>query len=144
MAALNASRNTKRRDPRRVSDPVAAGTTIHGGSMYALNAAGFAVPAGTAGAGPVRGLALEAIANEGAAGDLRIEGEAACAQFANSAGADEIGREDIGSVCYAADDQTVALTDTGGRQVAGRIHDVDAGGVWVELGAHSITINAGA
>lgn len=55
-------------------------------------------------------------------------------RFANSSGADEITLADVGKDCFAADNQTVAKTDGGGaRPKAGRIFDVDGGGVWVEL-----------
>ncbi len=57
--------------------------------------------------------------------------------FDSAGGADAITFDDIGATCYVVDDQTVALTNgTGTRSVAGKIHDVDAAGVWVvfELG----------
>lgn len=136
MTALTQSRNTKRRDGRLTSDPVAAAVRIYAGSMIALNAGGWAVPAGTAGAGNARAIALEEIDNtQGANGALRVSGERTCGAFANSAAGDLITRADIGATAYVVDDQTVAKTDGGtGRDIAGKIVDVDASGVWVAIG----------
>lgn len=136
MTQSTESRNTKRRDGVRTSDPVAAATTIHAGTLIALNAAGDAVPAGIVGAGAARSVANELADNSaGAAGDIRVEGLRGTFQFGNSAAGDLIARADIGATCYVADNQTVAKTDnTGAREVAGKVIDVDAGGVWVEVG----------
>lgn len=138
--ALNKDRNTKRRDGSLLSDPVAAAAILYVGAMYALNAAGDAVPAGTAGAGTVRGVVRERADNTGgAAGAIRVEGQTGVHQFANSAAADLITRADIGKKCYVVDDETVAKTDNAAaRKAAGTIVDVDAAGVWVDVGAPSI------
>ena len=56
-------------------------------------------------------------------------------QFANSTAADLITRADIGNTAFIVDDQTVAKTDnSAARKAAGKIIDVDAGGVWVLVG----------
>ena len=53
-------------------------------------------------------------------------------RFGNSASGDLIAIADIGNDCYIVDDQTVAKTNgTNTRSVAGKVHDVDAEGVWV-------------
>ena len=45
-----------------------------------------------------------------------------------------IAAADIGNNCYVVDDQTVAKTNgTNSRSVAGKVHDVDAIGVWVDF-----------
>ena len=55
-------------------------------------------------------------------------------QFQNSSAGDLIALANLGADCYIVDDQTVALTNgTNTRSVAGKIRDVDAGGVWVEI-----------
>jgi hypothetical protein len=55
-------------------------------------------------------------------------------RFSNSGGADLITLGDIQSDCYIVDDSTVAKTSgTNTRSVAGKIRDVDVGGVWVEF-----------
>ena len=48
---------------------------------------------------------------------------------------DLIAKADIGAICYVVDNQTVAKTDNStARKAAGKIIDVDADGVWVEVG----------
>lgn len=135
MTALAAGRTTKRRDGRRVSDPVAAGAVLFVGGLYALDASGNAVPAGVVGASHARAIVLASVDNTGGgAGALRVEGECTVGQFANSAAGDAIARADIGRLCFAVDDQTVAKTDnSGARAAAGVIVDVDAQGVWVDV-----------
>jgi hypothetical protein len=66
---------------------------------------------------------------------VRLTREVEAYWFANSAGADEIVAATVGSICYAADDATVAKTDaTNTRSVAGRVWAIDATrGVLVEL-----------
>lgn len=133
MTAANQGRNTKRRNADRVSHLVNPGTTVYAGTQVALlTANGNAVPAGTAGSGVVVGVAEETVTGNGT---TRVEASRGCYQFANSAAADLIARADIGNTCYAADDQTVAKTDnSAARKSAGKIIDVDAGGVWVLVG----------
>lgn len=139
---LTGDRDTKKRDGKRVGDPVAADTTIFAGALYALNATGNAVPAGTVGAGPARAVAVKRADNtDGDAGDIRVDGERGVFAFANSEGADEIERDHIGQVAWIVDDETVALTDDdAARQAAGLIVDVDEYGVWVEVGIRPIEI----
>lgn len=133
MTAINEGRNTKRRNADRVSHLVDPATTIFAGTLVALlTATGNAVAAGAAGSGVVVGVAEDTVTGDGTA---RLETSRGCYQFANSAGADAITRGDIGNPCYAVDNQTVAKTDdTGARNAAGKIIDVDAQGVWVEVG----------
>lgn len=136
MTALATDRNTRRRSGVLFSDPVAAATTIFEGALVCLNAAGNAVPGSTATTLIARGVACARVDNSaGAAGDKLVESEAGVFQFANSAAADEITRAEIGDTAYIVDDQTVAKTDgTSTRSAAGKIVDVDAAGVWVQVG----------
>lgn len=78
------------------------------------------------------GVATETITGDGIkATDL----ERGIFQFANSASTNLIAKADIGATCYVVDNQTVAKTDnSSARAAAGKIIDVDAGGVWVEVG----------
>ena len=137
MTALTKDKAVSSRKGEGWGDPVAAGVTIHRGAMVALDASGNAVPGGHANAALTRGVALDDHADnaDGAAGEATIEtrnGEAYL--FANSAGADEITRAQIGATVYAADDQTVARTDdSGGRIAAGTCVQIAANGVWVAL-----------
>jgi hypothetical protein len=77
-------------------------------------------------------VAEETVTGDGVA---TVTARRGCFQFANSAAADLIAKSDIGATCYIADDQTVAKTDnSAARKAAGKVIDVDAGGVWVEVG----------
>jgi hypothetical protein len=54
-------------------------------------------------------------------------------RFKNS-GADPIDRSHIEGTAYIVDDETVAATNgTNTRSAAGKIVDLDAAGVWVEI-----------
>ncbi|TBU75203.1 hypothetical protein [Phytopseudomonas daroniae] len=133
--ALTTDRNTPRRDGVQYNDPVAGATRIYAGSIVCLNAAGNAVPGSSSAALKVRGRAEEHVDNrDGTAGAKRIESRRGVFAFANSSGADEITRADIGEPAYIVDDQTVAKTsDTDSRSVAGVIQDLDDAGVWIEI-----------
>lgn len=139
---LNKDNNTPRREGARFNDPVAAATTIFAGALVALNAAGNAVRGGTASSGAARGVAIARADNSGgAAGDISVESERGTFRLKNSAAGDLITRAHIGQPAYIVDDETVALTSNGAtRSVAGRIADVDANGVWVEVGTASIAV----
>jgi len=134
MAALTGPRATDQRSGDRRNLGLAADAVIHQGALVALDA-GFLVPMSVATDLVAVGRADQSVDNtDGAAGDVSAEVRAGIFRFANSAGADEITAEDIGSTCYGVDDQTVALTDgTSTRSAAGTIFDVDAQGVWVDL-----------
>lgn len=137
MTALLTERVTRRRHLHvggRRSVPVAAGARCLTGGIAVRNAGGFAEPA-TTGTGLVAlGVFDDTTSNVGGANgnvraDIRNDG-AFC--FANSGGGDAITFDDIGGTCYLVDDQTVAKTSgSNTRSIAGKIHDVDASGVWV-------------
>lgn len=133
--ALSGDRNTPRKEGDIRQFGVAAATKIYAGALVCLNAAGSAVPGATAAALTAVGRAEQNVDNSGgAAGDLKVDVRRGVFRFNNSAGADEIAAEDIGSTAYVVDDETVALTDGGAtRSAAGIIYDVDAQGVWVEF-----------
>jgi len=134
MTALTADRYTPRRDGELVSHPVAAATVIHAGALVALDASGNAVPGSTATTLTAAGRAEEAVDNSaGAAGDLSVTVRRGVFRYANEP-TDLVTRADIGATCYIVDDQTVARTNgTGTRSAAGKVIDVDADGVWVEI-----------
>jgi hypothetical protein len=135
MVALTKERNTEKKDGVLFSDPVAANTKIYAGSLVALNAAGFAVPATVSTTLKARGRAQHTVDNTGGlAGAVSIQTTKGVFNFANSGGGDVIARADIGNNAYMVDDQTVAKTDgTNTRSVAGIIVDIDAQGVWVRI-----------
>lgn len=133
MANATEGRNTKRRNADRVSGLVNSGATIYAGTLVTrLASGGNLVPGGTASAGVAVGVAEETVTGDGV---KTLEYSRGCYQFANSASGDLITTADIGNTCYVVDNQTVAKTDnSAARKAAGKIVDVDAGGVWVEVG----------
>lgn len=132
MAALTSDRHSPRRAGMQLSLPAAAGAVIYAGAIVSVNAQNLVVP-GAAGLAGV-GIAERRVNNTGAAGDLQVPISRGVHQVANSGGGDQITLAHIGRDCYLVDDQTVALTDaSGARARAGRIFDVDAGGVWVDF-----------
>ena len=135
MATLTADRTTPRRSQVRVSLLVAAGVILFSGAMVGINASGYAVPAGSGTAVRTLGVCIARADNTtGLAGAIRVMVERSTWQFNNSAGGDAITAAAIGTVCYAVDDNTVALTsNSGARTTAGIVRDVDSAGVWVEF-----------
>lgn len=135
MVAMTKDRAVRSRALTTHSDPVAADAVIYTGALVCLNAAGNAVPGSTATTLKARGVATDRVDNTGgSAGDKRVTSQVGVFAFANSASADEITRADIGGTAYIVDDQTVAKTNgSSTRSAAGRIIDVDATGVWVEI-----------
>jgi hypothetical protein len=124
---------------------VAATAVILQGGMIVLDG-GYARPA-RAGQGAtdllkmgdvadyrVIGMALASVTGGAGDGDETVEVEHGTFLLGNSAGADAIAADDVGKLCYAVDDDTVALTSAGGtRPVAGVIREVGSSGVWVEI-----------
>ena len=121
---LTTDRNTPRRDNVLRADLAAA--TIFAGALYTLNAAGAASPAKAADTKPVRAVAHA----RAEAGDL-VEGRVGCFRFGNAAAAAAVTKAEIGANAFVVDDQTVGKT---GTSIAGVIVDVDADGVWVNVG----------
>jgi len=134
MAALTAARNTQSLGAvLDVQDyPVGATTTIYQGSLVALNAAGYAVPASTAATQFALGRAKSTVVNTGSNGAKIVAVETGTFKWGNSGSSDAIAQAEVGDFCWIVDDQTVAKTNgSGTRSRAGRITGVDAGGVWV-------------
>ncbi|OIO70885.1 MAG: hypothetical protein COS35_06520 [Zetaproteobacteria bacterium CG02_land_8_20_14_3_00_50_9] len=130
--ALTKDANTPERDGALVSAPVAAATIIYAGSMVALNAAGNAVPAADTAALKVLGRAESQVNNAaGAAGDLKVTVKRGTFRFKNS-GTAALAAGDELTNALVEDDGTVAKTSTNSI-VAGKIIEIDASGVWVEI-----------
>jgi len=135
MTALTKDRNT----PRATGDvkvmDVAAGAKIFAGAIVMRNATGFADKGQTALNLRGAGVAVEQVDNSaGNDGDLQVKVREGVYRFANSAAGDAITAADIGTFCYAVDDQTVAKTSgSNTRSVAGKVVGVDAQGVLVEF-----------
>jgi len=145
MTALSANRATKQFSAETVpaylpSGGVAASTTIYAGSIACIDSAGRYTKASADPALRVVGLFEESYDNgSGAAGAVtayKIRRGAFC--LANSSSTDALTAADIGRLCYAADDQTVARTSGAGtRPVAGRVLGLEGTEVIVELGFES-------
>jgi hypothetical protein len=120
--------------PRKNERPVRDAVTLYKGGMVAADNAGDYVPAGHASAvTQCQGVLMEVTAIEetvtGAAASPRPTARLTVGifWFDNSAGDDAITATHLGQVCYAVDDETVALSDgNGSRYPAGTVTDVDA------------------
>jgi hypothetical protein len=122
---------TKVGDGRRFSDPVAADTRIFNGSMVALNASGYAIPAITT-ATRVRGVALaEADNTDGTLGAIKVDIERGAFLFRNDV-TNAVTRAHIGATVYVVDDNTVGSSATS-TIAAGKCLDVLPEGVVVEI-----------
>lgn len=133
MTALTQNRNTPNRGNAHRNLPLAAGAVVFAGAMVAMDASGFVAPGSTATGLTVVGVATHYQDNTtGDDGDQHVDLQRGLFAFANSTGADEITRADIGTLCYLVDDQTVAKTDgSASRSPAGIVDDVDTFGVWL-------------
>lgn len=120
--------------PGLLNLPVEAATTIFGGSMVAINAAGNAVPASANTALKVVGRCEKQVVNTvaagyGAAGALRVEVRQGCFYQNNGTGGSAIAAANLFAPCYASDDNTVSLTDGAGQfPFAGLVYDVRSDG----------------
>lgn len=139
MTAAIADRNTIRRDGSVFEFSVKAATKIFAGTMVAIDSAtNLAIPGKTATGLKSVGVCQAFTDNSaGADGDIKVRlfrGPETLFRMANSSAGDLIALGDIGTDCYMVDDQTVAKTSaTATRSIAGKIRDVDSGGVWVEF-----------
>jgi len=135
VSALAKNRNTVSRLGDSLSLPMAV-ALVYAGGLVCRNSAGFAVPGSEALNLVAEGRAEEQVDNsDGDAGDLVVRVTPGIFRFENSGGGDVIAKTDVNSWAWIVDDQTVAKTNGGGsRSRAGRIVDVDAQGVWVEVG----------
>lgn len=134
--SLSANRSTDQMGvthyPVQLPVGVKANAVIYQGALVGLDATGFLVPAQSAVS--ILGRAEQAIDATGAAdGALSCEVRFGVFKWNNSSAGDAIAAANAHQICFAVDDQTVALTDggTGARPEAGVIMQVDADGVWV-------------
>lgn len=131
--ALTAPRDTKTREPKHRVVTVASGATCYQGGIVTLDGA-TAKPGATA-----TGRVAIGIATHTATAGEKLRVERGCYRFDNSEDSDAITVADIGSECWIVNDHQVAKTGAvvegaATRSKAGRVFDVDAGGVWVEIG----------
>ena len=135
MTALTSDRNTPRAEGDMRAGDVAAAVAIYMGAMVMRDGDGNLTKGQTATGLVGVGVAQERADNSsGAAGAIALKYRPGLWRFENSAAADEITKADIGKLCYAVDDQTVAKTDGGTtRSPAGFVDHIDANGVWVRF-----------
>lgn len=133
--ALSADRLVSERAARDFSFPVAAATLLYAGGIVCLNAAGTATKGAVSTTLKCVGVASERTDNSaGGASAINVPVRRGMFRFKNSSSGDLIALADVGADCYIVDDETVAKTNgTNTRSVAGKIRDVDAQGVWVEI-----------
>lgn len=135
MAALTAGRLTPRREGDIIEQAVAASTTILAGAMVMRAANGYLLEGQTdTGLVGVGVAEKDADNGSGSAGDITARVRPGVYRMGNSTSSDAITIAEIGDVCFAVDDQTVAKTDgSSARSPAGIIADVDSNGVWVRF-----------
>ncbi|MEK6744292.1 MAG: hypothetical protein AABZ15_11800 [Nitrospirota bacterium] len=145
IGALTADRDTPRRAGQQVSLGVATTKKIYAGSLVMRSATGYATPGAIATGCIGVGRAAEYVDNTlGADGAVSVLIDKGVYRFKNSAAGEAIAVSEIGNLCYVVDDETVSKTDNGGtRSIAGRIHDVDSSGVWVEFSVIPRTATVG-
>lgn len=117
--------------------PVAASTTIRHGVMVGINLSGYLVEVSADPSIRVLGRSEEYVDNSaGSAGDKTCKVKRGIFGWENSATTQALADAHVGRICYAVDNQTVALRNpTGEYPIAGRVYDVDADGqVFVEHG----------
>jgi len=121
----------------------AAAVLLYSGALVMTNATGYATNA-VEGAGNgdlvVHGIACARCDNAaGAAGDLSVDVERTIGDFTNASGTSAIASTDIGRICYAVDNETVAIHNGGNtRPAVGRIHSITTTGrIMVEVGTHA-------
>lgn len=132
--ALSQPRSTLERGRDLLVIPLAAATAIHQGGLVCVNASGNAVPGSVSTTLKAAGRAEESVDNSGgAAGAASVKVKRGVFLFKN-AGADPLTAVDLLADCYVVDDETVAKTNGGNtRSKAGKVLDVEANGVWVEI-----------
>lgn len=132
--ALAQDRNTPEMIGTDRQGGLAASVVVYAGAIVMRNAAGYLTKGATATGLVGVGRAEQRATGGAGAGDVTLNYKPGIFRFANSASTDLIGITEIGKVCYAVDDQTVAKTDgTASRSPAGFVEGVDSLGVWIRF-----------
>jgi len=110
--------------------PVLGGVRIFGTTLVGLTAEGFAAPIQHADVVVFAGVSEERIDNrDGSNGDETVETERPCLNWP----IEGVDVSNIGDAVYAADDNTLQLTNAGSELAVGEIRAVDAEGIWVQF-----------
>lgn len=132
---LSAERNTKRRNGDGVGRPAKTNKIFYKGAIVTVGADGYATPGAVATTLKRPARVAETVDTTGIAdGVLSVQFEHGVFRYNNSTAGDLIAIADVGNDCFIVDDETVAKTNgSSTRSVAGKIFDVDAEGVWVDM-----------
>lgn len=132
---LSAPRNTRSRDGGTIVLKGAAAKKYWPGALVARDANGRATPGAASTTILGVGRCTKLVDNSAGADDaVDVTIDKGIFLFKNSSAGDLIADADIGNNCFIVDDETVAKTNgTNTRSVAGKVFDVDAEGVWVDL-----------
>jgi hypothetical protein len=136
MVAATKDRDTQEIGTRMRAFGMTANVRAFAGTIAALAAAGTVQPGTTATTIKCVGVFLAPYDNTGGAANAVVAEtvRGVFGPFANSSAGDLITAADIDADCFIVDDQTVAKTNgTSTRSVAGKVHQVDASGVWVRF-----------
>lgn len=131
---LSADRATAYRDGLEQELPVAASTLIYAGSLVAVNADGYAVPAADIAGLVVMGVAMSRADNSaGAAGDMQVVVRRRGVYRFRGSG---LTQAQVGRDMYAVDDETVAAAavTTNDVKVGHLIGYISASDGWVAIG----------
>lgn len=130
MSALTAGRVTKEWAPltQLRTYQMAASSQIWEGGMVALNSSGLAIAATSAASQVTVGVAQSSVLSP-STGTTYINVHQGSFNFNADT---SFALTNIGSNCYALDDQTVTMTSTG-HSVAGVVVQVDGATVWVKI-----------
>ena len=132
MGAATKDRNTPYKQTEMIVLLLAAGATIHAGTMVVVNAAGYA-EAGHAAEGLVyMGRAEQAIDNSaGIDGAKSIYVRHGLSFKFDNNKIDPITQAHVGRPVYMVDDQTVSASSNG-RSACGVVQSVETDGVWIK------------
>jgi predicted RecA/RadA family phage recombinase len=131
--ALSDNKEVSEKHRRLLQNPVAGSSVIFKGAIVMSNASGFLAPASSLADAKMAGIAYEKCDNStGSAGDKECKLLREGAFLLSGSG---FTQADVGKVVYATDDETVALTQAVGDEVAvGKIAQVvSASQVYVDI-----------
>ncbi len=132
MAALTKDRNTTYREGIELDVPVKGNTRIFAGSLVAVDATGYAVPAGNTAGHRFMGVALEQVDNRSGADGAATVRLRTCGVFEFEAVS--ISRANLGAEMYVVDDQTFDDADPGQGVKCGRlVKFVSATKGWIKI-----------
>ena len=132
MAACTSDRNTPYREGIELDFPVKGGARIFAGSMVAVDATGYAVPAGNTAGHRFVGVAMEQVNNATGADGAALVRVRTAGLF--EFGAASISQANVGAVMYVVDDQTFDDANPGQGVTCGRLLKfVSATKGWIKI-----------